>query len=693
MDVISQLKNDIALTKRERDLLVPNWQLNVVERRGKDTDDASDEGRSRVPVDWTVTKTKAAQLFSQMPQVRLSPRHESYADAVPVFAKIINDLLNVANVEAVMAECVVDCINAAGVGAAIVRYETLTDTRPLPKEDPLAAQMMAMAPAPMPAPAAPMGAEEQGEAPAPPAEEVGEVEAAPAAIPATRITARRFCVDRISPADLLWPKTFRSSDWDKSPWLGHSARGPWPKVKRLLGLKDEDKEAVVGAGKLNAKNLASLSEDERVAAAEQVEYDEVFYWRYLYHEDETSYEAIQRVVFVQGLEEPVINEPWTGQKFDPQNGGYMGSCLLPVRVLTLAYISDEAIPPSDSAIIRPMIKELQQSRQDSSDQRKHSKPLRWFDVDKIAPTMAGDLVNGTWQGMIPTIGAGDKAIGEIARAAMPRENLEFDRILKQDIQEAVGVGPNQSNTFASGERSASEAQIVQQSFQTEMGQQRARVASFFVGIAHVLMGLWSVYGVVDPNGIGASLGPDGEKRLAAWDRQRINQKFIADVRADSTVRLDPQQLVQQLTSTLNITAQSGFVNPKPLIRRILEANGVDPMEVLVDPKPKGPEPPKISYAFKGEDLTNPIVLGIIAQSGQAPGPEAMAAADKMLEASIFKQTPPDAGVQVPPPGGAPAEVAGMAKPAETPETNPEIPDKAFPQWESAPRPNTRRAEG
>jgi hypothetical protein len=183
VNVIDQLRNEIALTKKERDLLVPNWQASVQERRGKATDDSPDESRSRVPIDHTITKAKAAQLFSQMPQVRLSPRHESYAPAVPVFAKVVNDLLNVANVEAVMSENVVDCINAAGIAAAIVRYETLSEEVPLQKEDPLAAQMMAMAPQP----AVAQAPEETTEAVDAPAEEATEGE------PATVRPPRRCC--------------------------------------------------------------------------------------------------------------------------------------------------------------------------------------------------------------------------------------------------------------------------------------------------------------------------------------------------------------------------------------------------------------------------------------------------------------------------------------------------------------------
>lgn len=659
--MITQLRNDVTASRKKRQEYLDGWQRNVNERRGKDADTASDEGRSMVPVDWTVTKTKAAQLFSQMPQVRLAAKHPSFSQAVPVFAKVVNDLLTKANVEAVMGEMVVDCINAAGIGACIVRYEALSEQVQVPALDTAALPPDAMA-----------------------AVEIPKVSV-------ERITDRRFICDRVSPGDLLWPKTFRLSDWNKAPWLGHSARERWAKAKRLLGLKDEDKEKVCGATFGSREDL-NQSTPAREGADDMVEYDEVFYWRCLYHEDEKYYDAIQRVVFVAGLEEPIINEPWKGQQFDEENGGYIGSCLLPIRILTLHYISDEAIPPSDSAIIRPQVKELQESRNHMREQRKHSRPLRWFDLDRVDPSMTADLIKGTWAGMIPTIGPGDKAIGEVSRSAYPRENVEFDRMLQQDIQAAVGVGPNQGGTFATGEaKSASEAQIVQQSFQTEIGQQRAKVASCFVSIAEVFMGLWCLYGVVEPTGIGAAIGEDGAQKLETWDRKRINQKFIADIRADSTVRLDAQQMVAQITSVINIAAQSGFLNPKPLIAKIIELNGMDPTECMVDPQPKGPEPPKISYSFKADDFVNPMVTALILDSGLTP--EKVQAA-KIILAQLFDDPkPPQGGPQGPPPPAGPGPAGPEGPGPDMPIPEPDIPDKPFPQWESAPRINTRRAEG
>lgn len=662
MDVVKQFRTDIEASKRKRQDYVDGWQLNVNERRGKDFATAADEGRSTVPMDWSITKAKAAQLFSQVPQVRLSPKHEAFAPAVPIFAKVVNDILKHANVEAVVSECVVDCVNAAGIGAAIVRYESLSETVEIPAADPMLVEEAAALPQ----------------------------------LPATRVTDRRFCIDRISPSDLLWPVSFRLSDWNKAPWLGHSNRVRWATGKRMFNLHDEDKDKIVGAAG-DRKSHEQLNNDPDARGDnEWVVYDELFYWRHIYHEDEKYYDAIHHLVFVAGLEEPVINEPWKGQKFDEVNGGYTGSCRLPIQALTLAYISDEAIPPSDSAIIRPQVKELQESRQHMKDQRKHSRPLRWFNVDLVDPSITGDLLRGTWQGMIPVIGAGDRVIGEVARSAYPRENLEFDRILKADIQEAVSVGPNQSGTFASGERSASEAQIIESSFQTEIGQQRARVAAFFVGLAEVAAGLFALYGVIEPTGIGATIGPEGEQRLQAWDRTRINQKFVFDVRPDSTVRLDAQQLVRQLTQVLNVTAQSGFINPKPLIQRIVELNGLDPAEVMVDPTPKPPEKPKISYSFSGAEILHPVTLAILMEAGQAPSPQALKAAMNLLASvglgasPMPSSAPGEESAPMPPvPPGAGAPDASSAPPQGPPTT----PDLAYPDWEASPRINTRRDDG
>ncbi len=689
--VQQHFKDEISRSKKKRGEHINNWRQLVDKRRGKDYATATDQGRSRIPVDWSMTNAKAAQLFSQMPQIRLSPTHAQYEAAVPIFGKLVNRLLRDINLSATIDECVVDCINASGVGAALVRYEALTRPKMIDKIKswmmPIEQQVRVM-----------MGLEKI------PQEKVQEISDA------------RITVERLSPSDLLWKSNFKLSDWDKSPWIGRSGAIQFADAKRKFKLTDGQRQQVVQSGSFNEDQINTDVENAQEEGL--VHFDEIFYWRYLFHDDETRFDAIQHVVYVKGLEEPVINERWKGQKLNEATGSYVGACRFPIRVLTLHYITDEAVPPSDSAMIQPMVTELEESRQHMRLQRKHSKPLRWFNSDLVDPSITGDLIRGTWNGMIPVMGDGDRAMGEIARSQLPNENMIFDQTIMSDMQRALSLGPNQQSAYAETGRTASEASIVQAAFQTEMAQQRAKVAQFIVGIADVVCGLYAMYGMPATDELQAMVGPEGAKRFQTWDKTIINSKFVFDIRPDATVRMDPAYVLQQLKETLNITAQSGFLNPKGLIKRILEQQGEDPAEHMVEPKPKAPEPLNVSLRLDGDAILNPMNYALLLKTGQAPTPEEIDAAvetirkvrsimgptmgmpaekkesvesggipglpnEEVTSRGVDEPAPPQPKMPAPPMGGGPGGGPSM--------TGPELPvDAQFPEWEAAPRVNQRR---
>jgi hypothetical protein len=104
------------------------------------------------------------------------------------------------------------------------------------------------------------------------------------------------------------------------------------------------------------------------------------------------------------------------------------------------------------------------------------------------------------------------------------------------------------------------------------------------------------------------------------------------------VRLDAEQRIEQLTKALNLTAQSGYVNPKAVIAEIWELSGVDPSKVVIDPQPKAPEPVKVSIG-SAEDIINPVMLATLMRTGQAPGPQDIAAAIKLLQTAMASSVP------------------------------------------------------
>jgi len=655
-------KHRIARCKAERRLLVNTWAYNVDYRRGKPFHQETDETRVNVNLDWSLTKSKHAQLFSQVPQVYLTAKQALFKPAVPSFGKELNDTLTRARLGATVDETVLDAINASGVGVALVGYRALTELKSVPTIDPASLPPEIQAQLATGAIQLPM-------------EDVESV------------VDRQFYVKRLSPSDFLWPLDFAGSDFDDADWLGHSGTMYWAEAQREFKLTDEQKSQVLSTS--TRRWMYTLRQDPSTHEPGEpvVEYDELFYWRHRYDVNEKYFSRIYRIVFVEGVEEPVIHEPWKGQEF--LDSTYVGACRLPVRVLTFTYISDDAIPPSDSAIGRPQINEMIKSRSQILMQRDRSTPVRWANSDRVDPMVLESLMRGTYQAFVPVQGDGNKVVGEVARAAYPREDFEFDKVIKGDLQEQWQVGSNQLGAFNAGQRSASEAAIVERNFQTRIGYERSRVTAFITGIAEVMAGLLALYGDFP------ILTPEQLQQMdQAWDRRAIAGEFVYTIRPDSTVRLDADQRVDKLMKLVNLVGKSGFITPKPIIEELVSLHGLDPADVMKEPQPPTPDQPNISYRFSGEDLINPIAVAIMLGEGKPPTPETLEAAKKMLAAAMTPLAPPPAavpgmGMIGPNLGTPPMPGAGGAVPPTPPMVPPEQTAEARPGWTPMPRVSKR----
>jgi hypothetical protein len=415
----------------------------------------------------------------------------------------------------------------------------------------------------------------------------------------------------------------------------------WAEAVHNLGLTDDQKDrACSNSSPSTTETIRQDINTQQANSLDIVSYDEIYYWRYLFDPAERYYKSIYRIVFVDGLEEPVIDEPWKGQQFDQTTGTFVGATKFPIRIITLSYISDDAIPPSDTAIGRPQVLEIIKSRTQMILQREHSIPLRWFDVNAVDPAIQENLQRGTWQGFIPMQGDGSRRIGEVARASYPSEDIRIIQQAEADLNKQWQLGANQMGNFASGERSAREASIVQSNAQTLIGYEKSRVEVYFVGIAEVMAGLISLYSDF------AVLGDDEKQRLLSYQQQspqlpgpsaqsKLSVELAFSILPDSTILFDSHQQTQRLMGILNMIGKSGLIDPLPLIKKICELNGLDFAELAKQPEPPKPDPPNISIR-NAEDIMNPIMLGLLMKSGQAPGPQDLMAAEKVIgEAARF----------------------------------------------------------
>jgi len=651
----------ISICKQFRRKLVQNWSISIDYRRGKPFSSQADEDRVAVNMDWSLTKQKQALLFSQVPACRVNhPPHTTSKEVTPwlhAFEQRINDTLVTAGIETAMDEVLPDCINAAGIGIIIVAREAITEDVEVPGID------MSMMSPEIHQQVLQSGMMPDG-TPVP-------MEIVP------RVVDSRYKLDRISPADFIWPLNFTGSDFDNAPMIGRSGRAPWVEASKRFKLKEADKHKYLGEDRGSMDRLVDDVEKEKSDADNMVSFDEVFYKEFQFDPESKSFSTIHHLVFVGDKQEPVIDEPWKGQQVDEESKQVIGALRYPIRVLTLAYITDEAIPPSDSAIGRPQVNELNKSRTQMILQRQHSLPLRWFDVNRVDAAIQTAIMRGIWQHAIPVQGQGTNIIGEVSRSQMPQENFAFDRIAKEDLNETWQVG--QADT-GKGVETKGEANVIQGNMQTRIGRERAKVGKFFTSIAEVLGGLICIY--EDPSSFGEGFSPVISKTL--------NYSILAD----STVLLDSNQRLKRLIDFVNFGAKSGWVNIESVMKEIATLTGLDPNVVIQPPNPKPPVEPNISLRLTGtEDMMNPLTLAFLMKSGQAPPPEMIEQAKKLIEAAVMPPPPqpppigPDGQPMGDIPPGAPPGPAGPV-----PEPPPPSVGEANPNWSAMDRINRRVVE-
>lgn len=619
---------DICRVYRRR--LIANWNINIDYRRGKPFASQPDGDSVAVNLDWSMTKTKQAALFSQVPKVRVAhqPQSTTAGPWLASFENKLNDTLVLAGIESAMDEALPDCINAAGIGVSLVAYESMTEDKEVPTIDistlPPELQMEVMQ------------KQTLGGQPIP-------METVP------QVIAHRYVIQRVSPSDFLWPIDFTGSNFDNAPWIGRTGRVTWAEAVQRFNLKDEEKASLLGEDLTDAERLSYDVERDVLSPHDQrVGFDEIFYKDFVYDSNARSYYTIHHLVFVHGKDDPVIDEPWKGQQVQEGAPFPTGSSKYPVRVLSLAYITDDNIPPSDSAIGRPQVDELNKSRTQRLMQRERSLPVRWFDVNRLDNLVQQALMRGTWQHMIPVQGDGSRIIGQVAPAVYPKEDLTFDQIAKSDLAEAWTIGPNQIGSGADVETKGESSKIAE-GFQTRIGRERAKVASYFTGIAEVLGGLICLY--EDPQSFGEGFDPT------------VSQVLSYSILADSTVLLDSKQRLERLNQFVNMYAKSGWVNLEPVLKEVASLTGLDPNTVIRAPQPPPPEKPNISLRLTGtEDMMNPMTLAMVLGEGKPPTSELIEQAKVLIQQAVVAQ-PPQPPQAPPGPNGEPGGPAPLPPPA------------------------------
>lgn len=624
-------KQRIETCERLRDKIARDWKENVNYRKNQPFQSSPDTDQVAVPVDWARTKNKQADLFFQVPDVKLAGRYPEADATAPLAAAALNfKLQKELRFSYTMDEILGDVINAAGIGICACGYDAehemvsvpAIDTTTIPPEQ---VQMM---------------------------KEAGSLPMTEA--PNTIYSC--YYARRISPANFLWPVEFTGSDWQKADWLGYQDKIPLAEALRL-GWVDDDYEAEYG-DKLETVNPSNDDTDRQDSASKCVKYSRIFYRMNCFDPEEKDPRKIGHLVFVEHVKEPVVDEPLKWQKYVPETRKWIGVQSFPIKVLTLTTISDEALPPSDSRIGRNPVRELNKFRTQMIRQRDRSMPLRWFDINLVDEEIAEQMRKGVFQDMIPMNGPGDHAVGEVARASFPRESYESQKVIEHDLDQAWSAGANQQGFESAGDTSATEARIVQDNYSRTMRYEQGKTLRFFLEIGECIFGLMQLF--QDDEEFVQVLGPNRARALQAWDRTKIPGEYTFDASADAALSNEVGQKRQELQGIYKIMRRDPKINPQPLINKLLETYGMDPAEFAAEPSQPPPDKPNVRFSFKGEDLLNPVCVAIIQKGGQPISPADIEAAKILMrDAGLMGAPPPPAppiaqGPPLPPTPAPPA---------------------------------------
>lgn len=594
-----------------RDRRVEQWKKNVDSYLGdrKKTDDDVP-----VNVDFYNTEQKKAQLFFRTPEVQLTAKRPGLEDAVTVFQAVINHKLGRSgvNAAAMMDEVLFDCLCPAGLMASVIGYEAIADGE--------TQIQVGMKPG-EPAPGSILGL---------------NAPMVPDLRPVPKIISERYFWDRLSPAKLILPADFHGSDYDKAPWLAYECVEDLAVAKRRGWVPDD-----FGGSGEDKHRLVSDPSIENRGPLVVVRY--VYYRASRVDEAVKHPDKIRQLVLVDGLNSPAVHRDSPYQKFDPTTGKMIGGMKgFPIHVGALRYVSDSAYPPSDCTISRHQVDELRMERTRMAQQRKRSLPLRWADRNRLAPEDLDRIKRSEVQGIIPVDGNGSDIIGEVARAEYPRENFGLIEVIQQDIDKEWALGSNQQGVKEDTVRSATELSLIQGNINVRQDYERTKVLSgYFVPGVEKLGSLIQLF--ADDTDYVEIQGPDGAKRLQAWDKTTIAGEFAYSAKPDSAKKVDAAQDRKQFLDYTNFNAKNPNVNLLELSRIGATKFDLDPARIIKTPDPPPPDKPAISFRFSGADLGIPEVRLILGGAGiklpPVPSPQALQATTEAMMAQAAKSQP------------------------------------------------------
>ena len=529
-------------------------------------------------LDFRHVETKKAQLFYQTPEVQLHPIDPQNPELpglalLPLRQKVLNHTLGPdgTDVKRAIHETLFDCLAASGFLVVEIGYDVRT------AQDPMTGM-------------------------------------------ATPIWGKPF-LSRVSPKKLLIPDDFRSTQFDRAPWLGVSATMPLTRAKIAFQLEED-----FTASAQKDEHVFEHAEAASGGGDQLVEYTTIWYRAEDFDGTIVNPELYRRLILVKGLEQPAQHVDSPFQAIDEV--GQLTPMSMrgnPIHVGTLRDLSDAAYVPSDLQMGEQLANEVNKFRTQLIRNRVARTPFNLIDPDGFPP------------GEVDKIKAGEKTVftkpGELMAGRIPilavqpgqepRDNYTAQDYAERDWQGALGTADNQSGQLSKKKTTATEARITQTNSGARAEAEKDRLREYFIAAVRKFDTVLA-WTMMEADLI-RILGSQG---AALWAQFReLAGCYVYKVLPDSGIHVDAAQFRAQKLDEYNLLRKDPQINPAELLNGVVRALGYDPAKVVLPQAPEaGPDPAKVSFAFKGEDFVGPqapIVAEICVQAGYTISPSAI----------------------------------------------------------------------
>jgi hypothetical protein len=568
---------EVERADREYDAHKTKWQENLDYYTGQPLASPPETDYVNVNVDFYQVEQKLAQLFYETPelQVTAKPALVGAESILQTHRQLLNEVMGPdhADVLTTIHKAIKECLCTSGFGATKICYQPTVKAVPAPQ------QFGAM-----------LGLQPDVQVP---------------------IYEEWIWTD-ISSSKLRIPADFKSSNYDKAPWLGFRFRMPLTVAQSTLMLPAD----FTGTTTKDEHQYQSTETTNETAGLHYVDGIEIWYRAAMFDSNILHPEAFRRLVLIDGLDQPAAHADSPYQTFDGQGRLTPDSMIgNPIHIFAIRDVPDSAYVPSDSQMTRPLVKELCRFRTQMVKERDANRPRVLYDSDKLPPEVIAKMASGEIGDLIPTEGGAlaqgvQSIMAVVQQGQSPRQTYLANDIITRDIEKTHAIDASGAGVTDTQDETATKTATVDRNRAVRLDAERARILrQYLKGVAKFSA---LVVRYLTPDLAARYVGPQAAQ---AWAQAKAQIAMGFTAKPDSQIRLDAAQERRYALQLYQMCAQDPNVVRVELLKDLFMKAGRDPAKLVVEQLPEKTPEPNISYRFNGEDLYNPMVREILAQAG------------------------------------------------------------------------------